>query len=83
MGKRYWESLEGNFKAGHVEDAFGVYYSRNVQFSAEVGNPNIIYYESYKEEEKEVNLDKLPNEQEKPKENPKAEVKEEYVDTDL
>lgn len=39
----------GPAKGSHVEEAFRVQYSRNVLFSAELGNPKVIYHQSYKE----------------------------------
>lgn len=45
-GKKYGGS-EANFKGNDVEEAFGVYYSRNVLFAAGVGNPEVHYHMGY------------------------------------
>ena len=45
--KQYFETTESNFRGSHVEEAFDVFYSRHLLFSAEIGNPKIIYHEGY------------------------------------
>lgn len=57
VGKKIRGNAEGHFSGDHLEEAFGVFYSKNVHFVAGVTDPEVIYYESYLEEEKRINLD--------------------------
>jgi hypothetical protein len=42
--KQYFKDPSSNFKGTGVEEAFGVYYSKQILFAAEVNSPKVIYH---------------------------------------
>lgn len=64
VGKKYFTNNENNFLNDHVSEAFGAYYSKNLMFTSEINNPNVIYYETYEQKQNKLNLNNLETENE-------------------